>query len=414
MNGNMTRYVLASIGLAIVAGLALRAGPGTDSEATKNAATMLHLPAEIFLHLIKMIIAPLVFSTLVYGIAHSGDSSGLGRIGFRAMAWFLIASLVSLTIGLILVNLFEPGIGLDLHTAQSSATVELRELDLRGFILHIFPASMTEAMAENEILQIVVFSLFVGFGLCAIGDRGKPLVVVVESLVALMLKVTEYVMAVAPLAVFSALSSAMLEHGVGILGAFAKLIGEYYMALAMLWLVLLGAGVRFLGRDLPRLVKYLREPLMIAFSTASSEAALPKLMERLDGFGVPRRVYSFVLPLGYSFNLDGSMMSATFTTIFICQAYGIHVPLGMQITMLLMLMVTSKGMAAVPRASLVVVAATLAQFGLPVEGVALVLAIDQFMDMGRTATNVLGNGIATTVVGRYDQQSVSPERPAMT
>lgn len=402
MNGRMTRYVLVSIVLAILTGLVARSGLGADSEAAATAAEVLHLPADIFLHLIKMIIAPLVFSTLVYGIAHAGETSGLGRIGFRAMTWFIIASVVSLSIGLVMVNLFEPGVGLNLQQTGVSSGIDPNAMDLRGFVLHVFPTSMTDAMAKNEILQIVVFSLFVGFGLCAIGEQARPIVSLVESMVALMLKVTGYVMAVAPVAVFSALSSAMIKHGVGILAIFAKLIGEYYLALGLLWIVLIAVGARFLKRDVFRLVKDLHEPLTIAFTTASSEAALPKLMERLDGFGVPRRVYSFVLPLGYSFNLDGSMMFATFATMFICQAYGIDVPLGTQITMLLMLMITSKGMAAVPRASLVVVAATLSQFGLPVEGVAFILAIDQFMDMGRTATNVLGNGIATASIGRLE------------
>ncbi|MCJ2182758.1 dicarboxylate/amino acid:cation symporter [Novosphingobium sp. 1949] len=402
MNGKMTRNVLISIILAIAVGIAARALLGADTPQAAKAAELLHLPADIFLHLIKMIVAPLVFSTLVYGIAHAGDSSGLGRIGLRAMTWFLTASLISLSIGLVMVNLFKPGLGLNLQLHNTASGIDPNALSFSGFVLHVFPISMTDAMARNEILQIVVFSLFLGFGLCAIGEKGKPIVIFVEAMVALMLKVTGYVMAIAPLAVFAALSSAMIEHGVGILATFAKLLGEYFLSLGLLWVILLLAGARFLGGRIKELLRAMREPLLIAFSTASSEAALPKLMEQLDRFGVPRRVYSFVLPLGYSFNLDGSMMSATFTTLFICQAYGITVPLGTQIIMLLTLMVTSKGIAGVPRASLVVVAATLSQFGLPVEGVAFVLAIDQFMDMGRTATNILGNGIATAAIGTLE------------
>jgi Na+/H+-dicarboxylate symporter len=405
MSDKMTRNVLIGIVLALVVGLAARSMLGADSAAAVRTAGLLHLPADIFLHLIKMIVAPLVFSTLVYGIAHAGDSAGLGRIGLRAMLWFLTASVVSLSIGMVMVNVFKPGAGLGLKPSDAASGIDAPPLDFQGFVLHIFPVSMADAMAKNEILQIVVFSLFLGFGLCAIGDKGKPIVVLVGSMATLMLKVTGYVMAVAPLAVFSALSSALIEHGVGILGVFARLIGEYYLSLTLLWICLVTAGAHFLRGDVLRLVRELREPLLIAFSTSSSEAALPKLMERLESFGVPRRVYSFVLPLGYSFNLDGSMMSATFTTLFITQAYGIEVPLTTQIVMLLMLMVTSKGIAGVPRASLVVVAATLTQFGLPVEGVAFVLAIDQFMDMGRTATNVLGNGIATAAIGRLEQGS---------
>ncbi|VWX54592.1 dicarboxylate/amino acid:cation symporter [Novosphingobium sp. 9U] len=407
MNGKITRNVLVGIVLAVIVGLFARGLLGPGSPAAERTAALLHLPADIFLHLIKMIVAPLVFSTLVYGIAHAGDSTGLGRIGARAMAWFMTASVASLSIGMVMVNLFKPGLGLSLQATGQASGIDAKALDLQGFVLHIFPTSMADAMARNEILQIVVFSLFLGFGLCAIGEKGRPIVVLVESLATLMLKITGYVMAVAPLAVFSALSSAMIQHGVGILAVFARLLAEYYLSLGLLWICLLAAGARILRGDLLPLVRELREPLLIAFTTSSSEAALPKLMERLDGFGVPRRVYSFVLPLGYSFNLDGSMMSATFTTLFITQAYGIEVPLTTQVVMLLMLMVTSKGIAGVPRASLVVVAATLSQFGLPVEGVAFVLAIDQFMDMGRTATNVLGNGIATASIGRLEQSKAS-------
>ena len=404
-SARVTRQVLIAIVLAVATGLLLRNGLGLEQAQAARVAGYLHLPADVLLHLIKMIVAPLVFSTLVYGISHAGDSTGLGRIGLRAMIWFLTASLVSLSIGMVMVNLFEPGTGLGLQAGGAASGIDPQALDLRSFVLHVFPVSMTQAMAENEILQIVVFSLFIGFGLCAIGEKGRPIVVLTEAMVALMLKVTGYVMTLAPIAVYSALSSALIEHGVGILVSFAQLLVEYYLALALLWALILAAGFKILGRSLGALLSAVREPLAIAFTTASSEAALPKLMERLESFGVPRRVYSFVLPLGYSFNLDGSMMSATFTTLFICQAYGIEVPLATQVTMLLTLMVTSKGIAGVPRASLVVVAATLSQFGLPVKGVAFVLAIDQFMDMGRTATNVLGNAVATASIGRIEQAS---------
>lgn len=411
MNGRMTRNVLISIVLAIVVGLLARGMVGVETPLAAKTAAMLHLPADVFLHLIKMVIAPLVFSTLVYGIAHAGDSAGLGRLGARAMVWFLGASLISLTIGLCMVNLFEPGVGIALALPAGMPGVEAKPFDFASFVLHVFPTSMASAMADNEILQIVVFSLFLGFGLCGIGEKGRPIVVFLEAMVALMLKVTGYVMALAPLAVFSALSSAMVVHGIGIIAIFARLIGEYFLSLGLLWVVLLVAGAQFLRGGIVKLLRELRDPLLMAFTTASSEAALPQLMERLEHFGVPRRVYSFVLPLGYSFNLDGSMMSATFTTLFIAQAYGIHVPLATQIVMLLTLMVTSKGIAGVPRASLVVVAATLSQFHLPVEGIALVLAVDQFMDMGRTATNVLGNGIAAAVMGVLEKRSGTLETP---
>ncbi|MBU0774235.1 MAG: dicarboxylate/amino acid:cation symporter, partial [Alphaproteobacteria bacterium] len=318
------------------------------------------------------------------------------------LAWFVIASLISLTLGLMFVNFFAPGEGLNLVRSGVDSGVNTEALNFRDFILHVFPTSMVGAMADNSILQIVVFSLFVGVALTAIGEKGKPVVIVIESMVELMLQVTGYVMRVAPFAVFGALASVVTTEGLGVLVTFGELIGEFYIALGALWLLLFAAGSIFLGKRMFKLVRYVREPILIAFSTASSEAAYPKMLEQLDRFGVPRRIYSFVLPLGYSFNLDGSMMYSTFATIFIAQAYGIDLPIATQITILLVLMVTSKGIAAVPRASLVVVAATLGQFDLPVEGVAFILAVDHFMDMGRTATNVLGNAIATSVITKWE------------
>ncbi len=269
-------------------------------------------------------------------------------------------------------------------------------------MLHVFPTSMVDAMAQNSVLQIVVFSLFIGVGLTAIGEAGKPIVILVESLVELMLQVTGYVMRFAPFAVFGAIASVITERGLGVLLDFGKLLGTFYMALFTLWIVLAFAGFAFLGKRMWSLMKHIRSPMLIAFSTASSEACYPKLLEQLDRFGVPRRISGFVLPLGYSFNLDGSMMYSSFAVLFIAQAYGIDLSIGTQITILLVLMVTSKGIAAVPRASLVVVAATLSQFNLPVEGVAFILAVDHFMDMGRTMTNVIGNAIATSVVTKWE------------
>lgn len=402
MRNRLTAFILAGMVLGVVAGFAANIWIGEDRALAKDVAGYFHLLADIFLHLIKMIIAPLVFSTLVAGIAHMGDSAALGRIGGRAMAWFIIASLISLSLGLIFVNFFAPGEGLNLVRSGADSGVSAEGLNFRDFVLHVFPTSMIGAMADNSILQIVVFSLFVGVALTAIGDRGKPIVTVIESMVDLMLQVTGYVMRVAPLAVFGALASAITTEGLGVLKTFGQLVGEFYLALFALWAVLCAAGAVFLGRRIVTLLAYVREPILIAFSTASSEAAYPKMLEQLDRFGVPRRIYSFVLPLGYSFNLDGSMMYAAFATIFIAQAYGIDLPIATQITILLVLMVTSKGIAAVPRASLVVIAATLGQFDLPVEGIAFILAVDHFMDMGRTATNVLGNAIATSVVTKWE------------
>ena len=402
MTNRLTFYIVVGMILGLVVGMVSHALIGEDATLAKDVAGYFHLLADIFLHLIKMIIAPLVFATLVAGIAHMHDSAALGRIGGRALAWFILASLISLSIGLIYANLLRPGDGLGLVAEGRDSGVDAAALNLRDFVLHVFPTSMVDAMASNSVLQIVVFSLFVGVALTAIGDAGKPVVVLVESIVELMLQVTSYVMRFAPVAVFGAIASVITERGLDVIVTFGTLVGEFYLALFTLWIVLALVGFAFLGPRMWHLLKQIRGPMLIAFSTASSEAVYPKLLEQLDRFGVPRRISSFVLPLGYSFNLDGSMMYASFATLFIAQAYGIELSLGTQITILLVLMVTSKGIAAVPRASLVVVAATLAQFNLPVEGVAFVLAVDHFMDMGRTMTNVIGNAIATSVVTKWE------------
>ncbi|NLR70309.1 dicarboxylate/amino acid:cation symporter [Novosphingobium sp. ERN07] len=402
MRLNATASILAAMVLGLAAGTVAHWWAGDNAARADEVAGYFSLLADIFLHLIKMIIAPLVFSTLVTGIAHMGDGAALGRIGGRALAWFITASLISLTIGLVSVNFFAPGEGLGLVRSATDPGVNGQTLNLREFVLHVFPTSMVGSMAQNAILQIVVFSLFVGVALLAMGEEGRPILVLAETLTGLMLRITGYVMRIAPLAVFGALAGVVTRQGLGVLTTFGMLVGEFYLTLVVLWALLFAAGGIFLGRRIFTLARHLREPLMIAFSTASSEAAYPRMLTQLDRIGVPRRIYSFVLPLGYSFNLDGSMMYATFATIFIAQAYGIDLPLTSQITILLVLMVTSKGIAAVPRASLVVVAATLGQFDLPVEGVAFILAIDHFMDMGRTATNVLGNAIATCVVSHWE------------
>jgi len=408
MSRRLTTFIVAGMVSGICAGFAANQLVGDTPAAAKEVAGYFHLLADIFLHLIKMIIAPLVFSTLVAGMAHMGDSGALGRIGGRAMAWFLTASLLSLALGLVFVNVLAPGNGLHLVRTGAAAAVDAQALNFRDFVLHVFPTSMVGAMAENSILQIVVFSIFVGVALTAIGDEAKPIVTLIEAMVKVMLTVTGYVMRMAPLAVFGALAAAITTEGLGVLRTFGRLVGEFYLALGALWALLIAAGAVFLGKRIFDLLRHVREPVLLAFSTASSEAAYPKMLEQLDRFGVPRRIYSFILPLGYSFNLDGSMMYATFATLFIAQAYGIDLPILTQITILLVLMVTSKGIAAVPRASLVVVAATLGQFDLPVEGIAFILAVDHFMDMGRTATNVLGNAIATAVVSKWEGEPSAP------
>jgi len=404
MSRRLTTFIVAGMVSGVCAGFAANRLVGDTPETAREVAGYFHLLADVFLHLIKMIIAPLVFSTLVAGMAHMGDSKALGRIGGRAMAWFLTASLLSLALGLVLVNLLAPGEGLHLIRSGAASAVDAQALNFRDFVLHVFPTSMVGAMAENSILQIVVFSIFVGVALTALGEEARPIVTLIEAMVKMMLTVTGYVMRMAPLAVFGALAAAVTTEGIGVLATFGRLVGSFYLALGTLWLLLVCAGALFLGRRILTLLRLVREPVLLAFSTASSEAAYPKMLEQLDRFGVPRRIYSFILPLGYSFNLDGSMMYATFATLFIAQAYGIDLPILTQITILLVLMVTSKGIAAVPRASLVVVAATLGQFDLPVEGIAFILAVDHFMDMGRTATNVLGNAIATAVIAKSEQK----------
>ena len=403
MDRKLTLYILIGMVLGVVVGQVLHVT--MDAAVVKEqVAPWFKLLSDVFLNLIKMLVAPLVLSTIVVGIAHMGDSAALGRIGFRALAWFITASLISIGLGLLMVNLFQPGVGAPIPDAAAAAAAvgEVKELKATEFILSIFPKNAFEAMATNNILQILVFSIFAGVALSAIGEKGAALVKGADALAEMMLQITGYVMRYAPVAVFGALANVVAASGLDILGTYLTLLVEFYASLVLLWVILLGIGAMFLRERIFTLMRYIRQPLMIAFSTASSEAALPKLFEQLDRFGVPRRISGFILPLGYSFNLDGSMMYMSFATIFIAQAYGIDLSIGTQIMILLTLMISSKGIAAVPRASLVVITGTLAMFGLPVEGVAIILAIDQFLDMGRTATNVVGNAVATSVITKWE------------
>ena len=410
MNRRLTWLIIAGMLLGVVAGYLVREGVAPDSAAFGYWTKTFGLLSAIFLNLVKMLVAPLVLATIVSGIAHMGDSAAIGRIGFRAISWFIIASFISISLGLLMVNLFQPGLGVDLHAAAKPVG-EVKKLDLFEFVEHVFPKNAFQALADNNVLQILVFALFAGVGLTAIGEKGAPLVKAAEALSELMLQITGYVMRIAPLAVFGALAKVVAENGLSILGTYAALLSEFYLSLLLLWTLLVGIGWLALRGRVLTLVRYVREPVLIAFSTASSEAAMPKLFEQLDRFGVPRRISGLMVPLGYSFNLDGSMMYSSFATIFIAQAYGIHLSMTQQILILLTLMISSKGIAAVPRASLVVITATLAMFNLPVEGVALILAIDQFLDMGRTATNVLGNSIATAVITKWEGMLQPPLDP---
>jgi Na+/H+-dicarboxylate symporter len=400
----VTRWIMLGMALGLVVGyLCHRLAP--DAQVAKEIAGHFNIITDIFLRLIKMIIAPLVFATLVSGMASMGDAKAVGRIGFKSVSWFVLASFVSLLLGLLFVNLLHPGYALNLQLPEAGASTNLKTgaLNLKDFITQVFPKSIFEAMANNAILQILVFSLFFGFALGSFKDEtSKSLVRSIDDLMHVMLKVTDYVMRFAPVGVFAAVASAITVQGLGVLLTYGKFISSFYLALAALWLLLIGAGYAVLRGSVFQLLKLIREPIMLAFSTASSEAAYPKTMEQLEKFGVKDRVTGFVLPLGYSFNLDGSMVYQAFAAVFVAQAYGIDLSLIQQLTMLLVLMVSSKGMAGVPRGSLVVVAAILPMFGLPEAGLLLIMGIDQFLDMGRTATNVVGNSIAVAVVAKSE------------
>jgi len=404
----LTTYIIVGLVLGIAVGYVAN----TNMANPAGFADTMSLVTTLFLHLIKMIIAPLVFSTLVVGIAKMGDAKEVGRIGIKALGWFVIASLISLTLGLILVNIFRPGDAMaltgGLPAATASSGIAANGLTLAQFVNHLVPTSIADAMAKNDILQIVIFSIFFGTAAAAVGARATPLIDAIDGVAHVMLKVTNYVMNFAPLAVFAAVTSTIAKSGVGVLATYGVFMGEFYLGIALLWIVLILIGILFVGPRILKLMRELREPAILAFTCASSEAAFPKTLEGLERFGVKNRLAAFVLPIGYSFNLDGSMMYCTFAAVFIAQAYGIELPLSTQITMMLVLMLTSKGMAGVPRASLVVIAATLNQFHIPEAGLLLLLGIDHFLDMARSATNVIGNGIATAVVAKWEGELGEP------
>ncbi|WP_211453434.1 dicarboxylate/amino acid:cation symporter [Collimonas antrihumi] len=399
-----TTWILVGMVLGIVVGYICH-NLAPDEAAAKEIAAYFSIITDVFLRLIKMIIAPLVFGTLVSGIAGMKDSSSVGRIGIRALGWFVIASLLSLALGMLFVNVLQVGHALNLPLPAIGADTKLNTsgFNLKDFVSHVFPSSFVDAMAKNEILQILVFSLFFGFGLAAVkGESAKVITAAMDGLVHVMLKVTDYVMRFAPLGVFASIAAVITVQGFGVLTTYAKFLGGFYAGLATLWALLIAIGYIFLRGSIFTLLRLLKEPIMLAFSTASSEAAYPKTMEQLEKFGVNDKITGFVLPLGYSFNLDGSMMYQAFAALFVAQAYNIEMSFAQQLTMLLVLMVSSKGMAGVPRGSLVVVAAILPMFHLPEAGILLIIGIDQFLDMGRTATNVIGNGIATSVIAKWE------------
>ncbi|HEY2337744.1 MAG TPA: dicarboxylate/amino acid:cation symporter [Burkholderiales bacterium] len=381
-----------------------------DKKSAAQIAGYVSILSDVFLRLIKMLIGPLVFSTLVVGIAHMGDAASVGRVFAKALGWFITASLVSLLLGMFLANVLQPGhnLGLPLPDIGASANLATAKFTLKDFVSHLVPRSFAESMANNEILQIVVFSMFFGVALAALGEKGKTLVAAIDELAHVMLVITGYVMKFAPVAVFAAMAATVAVNGLDILLRFAVFMGDFYLGLILLWGLLIGAGFVFLGPRVLKLLSLIKEPFMLSFATASSEAAYPKILDALDRFGVKRKISAFVMPMGYSFNLDGSMMYCTFASLFIAQAYDVHLSLGTQLTMLLILMLTSKGMAGVPRASLVVIAATLNQFNIPEAGLLLILGVDTFLDMGRSATNAVGNSIATAVVAKWEGELLPP------
>ncbi len=374
------------------------------------------LLSDLFLRAIKMIIAPLVFATLTVGIAQMGGGAGVGRVGLKALSWFVTASIISLFLGLLFATLFHPGVdsGFSALTADQIAAGKSRLDDFTkgvhdsGFVSfvksQVIPTSFVDATANNKLLQIVFFSVFFGIALGSMEEKAAGMVSLIQQLSDAMIKMTGVVMKTAPIAVFAAISSAVADKGLGLLVTYGKFMGSFYVALIVLWALLVLAGYLFLGKRVFELLKYIKEAFFLSFATASSEAAYPKILEALDKFGVSRKISSFVMPLGYSFNLDGSMMYCTFASLFIAQFYNIHLPLATQIAMLFTLMLTSKGMAGIPAASLVVIAGTLSQFNLPVEGMLLILGVDRFLDMGRSATNAVGNSISSAVIAKWENE----------
>ena len=363
------------------------------------------LLTDIFLRLIKMVIAQLVFSTLTVGIMRLGETATIGRVGGKAMVWFISSSVLSILVGLFIVTIEHPGSGLNLAIPAESVDTGLAVggMSLKGFLSHTIPTSIAGAMANNEILQIVVFSMFFGIGGASLGEKfNAPLVAALDVVSHIMLKVTGYVMYVAPLAIFAAISSVIATQGLGILLNYASFIGGYYVAILLTCLVLLAVGYMVLKKEVFRLVSMLKDPVLVAFTTSSSEAAYPKTLEQLTKFGCSRNIVSFVLPIGYSFNLVGSMVYCSFASMFIAQAYNIHLSFAEITVLMLTLMLASKGIAGVPRSALVVLAATIPSFNIPVAGILLLMGIDHFLDMGRSAINVLGNGIATAMLAQNE------------
>ena len=403
--GNLTIQILIAMLLGATLGIFIHNNYELDF--AKEFSDTVKIAATVFIRLVQMIISPLVFTTLVVGIAKLGDVKAVGRVGGKALGWFFSASFVSLLIGIFWVNFLKPGVGLNLTNVDLTAAVEVTQktqsFSAQNFMEHIIPKSIFEAMANNEILQIVIFSIFFGLAAASIGSYAKPVITALDKTSHIILKMVNYVMKFAPLGVFGAIAGVFAIKDLNeLVITYIKFFSSFLIGISSLWFFLIIVGYIFLGKRIKKLLNHIVSPLIIAFGTTSSEAVFPKLTEELERFGIKDKIVSFMLPLGYSFNLDGSMMYMTFASVFIAQAYGVHLDLGTQLTMLLVLMLTSKGIAGVPRASLVIVAATCGMFKIPIEGIALILPIDHFCDMFRSATNVLGNALATSVVGKWE------------
>lgn len=394
----LTQQIFIGLALGIVVGWVI-------SRVDPSWADVIRPFGQIFIRMIKMVIAPLIFATLVAGIAGAGHAKAVGRIGLRSIIYFEVVTTIALLVGLVAVNWFEPGAGLTLP-ATAAPALSAQPKTWQEILLHTVPESVIRAMAEGELLQLVVFSVVFALALGIVGERGRPILEFCESLAEVMFKFTNLVMLYAPIGVGAAIAYTVGRGGVGVLFSLAALLATLYGALLFFILFVLVPIMLMFRVPIRKFAKAAREPALIAFTTTSSEAALPRAMETMERLGCPRKIVSFVLPLGYTFNLDGSTLYLSMASIFIAQAAGVELTIGQQVTMMLTLMLTSKGVAGVPRAALVILAGTVAQFGLPAEGVALVLGVDHLMDMGRTSVNVIGNCLATVVVAKWEGEFV--------
>ncbi len=374
-------------------------------------AVKMHPFAEIFLRMVKMIIAPLLFSTLVVGIAGHDDAKSLGKIGLKTIIYFEVVTTLALVIGLGMANIIKPGVGFVTGTSPDALQMQQAGMmaathahtSVSEMVTSIFPTSIVDAMAQGNLLQIVVFSIFFALAICAVGKAAEPVVNLLNSVSQIMFKFTEYVMYFAPLGIFGAIAATVGANGLSVLKSYFKIIGALYLALAVFVLLVLIIACKIVKISFRSLLSALQEPALLAFTTASSEAAFPKAMDIMERFGVPKKIVGFVMPTGYTFNLDGSTLYLAMAVIFSSQIVGINLDLNQQLIIMLALMLTSKGVAGVPRVSLIVLAGTLASFNIPILGVAILLGIDQILDMGRTTVNLIGNCVATVVIARWER-----------